>query len=247
MRVLWWMWMNNPNYSHGFLIPPVTAWLLWRQRDAFTEAAPGGSWAGSFLLLPGAMFQVLGLRGDVAMLQGLALVLVLMGLVWQIFGGRVFARVAFPLLFLIFMIPTFPFVINVISFRLKLLAATGAVAMAQEVGVAVQREGVNLLLPDGVLAVENACSGLRSLIALLALGALFAYLSRGVIWRRIVLFLLAVPIAVIANVLRISGLCIYAGLTSVEQAAGAFHLVGGYVLFALAFLMLAGSKKVLRC
>jgi exosortase len=241
------MWMNNPNYSHGFLIPPVAAWLLWRQRAVFRDAAPGGSWAGSILLVPGAMLQIAGLRGDVAMLQGLALILVLMGVVWQIFGGRVFVRVAFPLAFLLFMIPTFPFVINVISFRLKLMAATGAVAIAQEIGVTVQREGVNLLLPDGVLAVDNACSGLRSLIALVALGALFAYLSHGAFWRRGLLFLLALPIAVVANVLRISGLCVYAGLTSVERAAGVFHDVGGYMLFALAFLMLAACKRVLRC
>ena len=181
------------------------------------------------------------------MLQGFALILVLMGIVWQIFGSRVFLRAAFPLTFLLFMIPTFPFLMNVVSFRLKLLAATGAVAIAQVVGVAVQREGVNLLLPDGVLAVENACSGLRSLIALLALGALFAYLSHGSVWRRGLLLLLALPIAVLANLLRISGLCIFAGLTSVERAAGAFHEIGGYVLFAIAFLLLAGCKRVLRC
>ena len=181
------------------------------------------------------------------MLQGLALILTLMGTVWQIFGGRVFARMLFPLAFLIFMIPTFPFLINVVSFRLKLFAASGAVAAAQAVGVAVQRDGVNLILPDGVLAVENACSGLRSLIALLALGALFAYLSQGPIWRRGILFALALPIAVFANMLRISALGVYAGLTNVEQAAGLFHQIGGYVLFALAFLLLTACKRVLRC
>ena len=106
---------------------------------------------------------------------------------------------------------------------------------------------MNLLLPTGVLAVENACSGLRSLIALIALGALFAYLSRRLLWRRVLLFALALPIAVAANLVRISALCVYAGLAGVEQAAGMFHTVGGYVLFALAFVMLGICKKVLRC
>lgn len=246
-QTLWKMWMNNANYSHGFLIPPVAIWLVWRQRDVLKEAAPSGSWVGSILLIPAVLLQLAGLRGDVAMVQGGAMILALMGLTWQLFGRRVFARFAFPLAFLIFMIPTFPFLMNVASFQLKVLAARGAVETAQAIGVAVQREGVNLLLPSGVLAVENACSGLRSLVALMALGALFGYLSRGRLWRRLLLFALALPIAVFANVIRISALCVYAGLAGVEEATGVFHDVGGYVLFALAFLMLAICKKVLRC
>lgn len=244
---LWRVWSHNPNYSHGFLIPPVSAWLLWRQRDAIRATAGPPTWWGSLVFLPAILLQVAGMRGDVVMLQGVSLVAVLLGGAWQIFGHRTLRKIAFPILFLLFMVPALPWFMDVVGFRLKLLAAREAVAIAHWVGVAVERQGVNLVFAEGVLAVENACSGLRSMIALLALGALFAYFSRGTLWKRVLLFGLALPIAVAANVLRISALCIYAGVAGVSKAAGLFHDVGGYALFLLAFLMLAGVKKGLRC
>jgi exosortase len=241
------VWSDNPNYSHGFLVPPVTAYLLWQQRSRFADPKEGGSWMGLLLLVPAALLQIVGLRGEVATIQGFSLILAIGGLVWQLWGGRVLRAVAFPIAFLIFMIPALPWFMNVLSFQLKIFAAQAAVAAAHGMGVAVQREGVNLLFPEGVLSVENACSGLRSLVALMALGALFAYYSVGPISHRIALFALAMPIAVAANVIRVTSLCVYAGIAGTEAAAGLFHKLGSYALFAIAFLMLAACKKVLRC
>lgn len=242
------VWRFNPNYSHGFLIAPVTAFLIWRQREQLRrDVSPAGTWAGLALLLPAAALQIIGIRGNVAMVQGVSLILAVSGITLHLYGFRVLYRCAFPLAFLLFMIPTLPWFIDVVSFQLKVGAARGAVAIAHLIGVAVIREGVNLHFTDGVLAVENACSGLRSLMALLALGALFAYWAKGPLWARLLLFALSLPIAVIANLIRVSALCVYAGLSGVDKAAGAFHDVGGYVLFALAFLLLSGCKRILRC
>lgn len=245
-RTLPRVWTKS-DYSHGFLIPPITLWLLWRQRAAFslTEAAP--SWWGALLLVPAALLQFIGLRGEVTTLQGASLILALAGLVWQLFGLRILKRVAFPLAFLVFMIPTLPWFLYALSFKLKMIAAGGAVAISRGLGVLVQRDGVDLLFPQGVLRVEGACSGLRSLVAMLALGALMGYLSNGAIWKRVALVLLTLPIAVFANILRVSALCIYAGLVSVSGAAGTFHEIGGYALFAVAFLLLSLGRRVLRC
>lgn len=248
LRMLWRVWMHNPNYSHGFLIPPVTLWLLWRQRRAIRAAwNERGSLYGMIVLAPALVLQILGLRGDVTTIQGASLILALGGTIWMLFGGAVMRRAAFPLAFLFFMIPTLPWFINVASFKLKLIAAQSAVAVSQAMGITVQREGVNMIFPGGALSVENACSGLRSLIALLALGALFAYLARGAVWKRVLLFVLALPIAVVANAVRITALCIYASVGSVQGAAGIFHDVGGYALFGVAFLLLVASRRVLRC
>lgn len=247
VRILWRVWMHNPNYSHGFLVPPLTAWLIWRQRKKVAEVSDGGTWAGLWLLVPAALLQIVGTRGEVATIQGAALVLGLAGAVLQLHGVRALTVLAFPILFLVFMIPTLPLFLNTISFKLKILAAQGAVAAAQGLGILVERDGVNLVFPEGVLAVENACSGLRSLVALVALGALFAYISDGKPWRRALLFLLAVPIAVFANILRIAALCAYAGIASPTEAAGAFHTAGGYALFGVAFLLLALARRILRC
>ncbi|MDM7916108.1 MAG: exosortase/archaeosortase family protein [Candidatus Eisenbacteria bacterium] len=125
------VWLHNPNYSHGFLIPPVAAWLLWRQRRslALTEARP--AWTGVVLLVPAFLLQLAGLRGDVMILQGISLVLALGGVVWQIHGSAAIRRAAFPLAFLLFMVPALPWFLNTISFRLKILAARTAVWAAQ--------------------------------------------------------------------------------------------------------------------
>ncbi len=247
LETLWRVWMHNPNYSHGFLIPPLTAWLVWRQRTAFSDRVSPGSWVGLALLLPAALLQIAGLRGEVAMIQGVSLILAIGGIVLQLHGWTALRRLAPPIAFLIFMIPALPWFMDVVSFKLKIQAARGAVGIAHAMGVAVQRDGVNLLFPGGVLAVENACSGLRSLVALMALGALVAYLAHGAIWRRVALFLLALPIAVFANTLRIAALCVYAGLAGPTAAAGAFHKIGGYALFAIAFLLLVLARRILRC
>ncbi|MBM3285752.1 MAG: exosortase/archaeosortase family protein [Candidatus Eisenbacteria bacterium] len=244
---LWNLWMRNPNYSHGFLIPPVAAWLVWRQRSWLTAEKSRAGWRGIALLLPAAVLQIVGLRGDVVALQGLSLVLALAGAALQIHGVSSFRRLLFPLAFLLFMLPLMPWFVHGLSYQLKVVAARGAVAIAKLMGVIVHRDGVNLLFPGGTLEVENACSGLRSLVALLALGALFAYLAHRGVVRRVVLFALALPIAVAANVVRIAALCVYAGIAGPQEAAGAFHTAGGYALFLIAFAMLVVSKGLLRC
>jgi exosortase len=247
IETLWRVWMHNPNYSHGFLIPPIAVWLVWRQRAVLSTCPTTGCWAGVAILVPAVLLQIAGLRGDVAMLQGVSLVLALAGIVLQLHGWKALRRLAMPIAFLIFMIPALPWFMDVLSFRLKIQAARGAVGFAQLIGVAVQRDGVNLLFPGGILAVENACSGLRSLVALMALGTLFGYLAPGAIWKRVLLFLLALPIAVFANTVRIAALCVYAGLAGPTEAAGSFHKIGGYALFAIAFLLLALARRILRC
>jgi exosortase len=246
-HILLQVWRHNANYSHGFLIPPVAAWLIWRERAALRAAVGPGSWLGVFLLVPAMLLQLVGLRGDVATLQGLSLILAGAGVVLQLHGTRFLKRIAFPIAFLVFMIPTLPLFMNTLSFKLKILAARGAIVVSHALGILVQRDGVNLVFPGGVLSVENACSGLRSLVALMALGALFAYLAPGPLWKRLLLFALALPIAVLANVLRISALCVYAGVGNVQDAAGLFHEVGGFALFGIAFILLLLCRRVLRC
>lgn len=240
-------WAHNPNYSHGFLIPPVCCALVFRLRRTLGEIPARGSWKGLCLVVPGAVLHVIGIRGDVAMFQAYSFILLLAGLVWTWFGWRVLRVLAFPLAFLLFMAPTFPVLVNQLSFRLKAVAAFGSVRLAQGLGVAVVRQGMDLFFPTGTLTIEGACSGLHSLIALMALGSLFAYLGEGPLWRRWVLFLLSVPVALAANIVRITSLCVYAAMTSTQQATGLFHTIGGFVLFGVALLALGACKKVLRC
>jgi exosortase len=181
------------------------------------------------------------------MFQAYSFIFVTAGLVWTWFGLRLLRRAWFPIAFLVFAAPTFPVFINQVSFRLKTLAAFGSVQLAQALGVAVERQGMDLFFPSGVMTIEGACSGLNSLIALMAMGALFAHLGNGPAWRRVLLFLASVPVALGANIVRITSLSVYAGLTDTTRATGLFHDIGGFVLYGVALLSLLLVKKVLRC
>lgn len=246
-RTLWGTWMNNDNYSHGVLILPLSAFLVWRARQDLAALPAGSTLAGLPLLGVGLLLQVIGIRGDVTIFQGWAFVATVGGLVWTWFGHRILWRLSVPIAFLLFMVPALPIFMNVVSFRLKEVAATGSVQLAQLLGAPVLQRGMDLYFPTGTLTVENACSGMNSLIALMALGALFAYLGSGSYWRRGLLFLAAVPIAILANVVRITSLCMVASVADTETASGLFHDIGGFVLFGVALVLLAVTQRALRC
>jgi len=246
-RTLWSSWMNNDNYSHGVLILPISVFLVWRMRRRLAITPQRSSWFGWLVLVPGVLLQIVGLRGDVTIFQGWAFVVVVAGLVWTWFGGTMFRRLLFPIAFLLFMVPALPVFMNKVSFELKDIAAQGSVALAQLFGAPVMQRGMDLYFPSGTLTVENACSGMNSLISLMALGALFAHVGEGTAWRRWLLFASAIPVAIAANVVRITSLCVYASLTSTDQASGVFHDVGGFVLFGVALVLLSIIKRMLRC
>lgn len=244
---LWRMWSHNDTYSHGFLIAPVSLFLVWSLRKQLRETPAAPSWAGLPVVAAAALLHVAGVRGDVTMFQAYSLILLLAGLTWTWFGRGILRRVAFPIAFLVFAAPTFPVIVNQVSFRLKSLAAFGSVSLAQAMGVSVNREAMDLYFPTGRMTIEGACSGLHSLIALMALGALFAYLGTGAAWRRWLLFACSVPVALAGNIVRITSLCVYAGLTDTTRATGVFHDIGGFVLFGFALLSMILLKRLLRC
>lgn len=246
-QTLWNTWRTNDNYSHGVLIAPISALLVFRMRRELLglPVAPGK--LGLLLLFAGAALEVIGIRGDVTIFQGWASILVLAGIVWAWFGTAWIRKLAFPIAFLFFMVPSLPVFVNEVSFRLKVVAATGAVHLAQGLGVAVTQRGMDLFFPSGALTVENACSGLNSLVALMAMGALVAYLGEGALWRRGVLFALTLPIAVIGNLVRLTSLCVMAVFTTADKAGGVFHDVGGFVVYGIALVLLLSAKRLLRC
>ena len=244
---LWRAWRENPNYSHGVLILPISAFLVWRMRKEIAATPTAPSWWGIGVIGLGVLIQIVGLRGDVTIFQGWAFLVVLVGLIWAWFGWKMLVRVRFPIAFLLFMVPILPFLMNSVSFRLKVWAADGAVRLASGLGAPVVQRGMDLYFPTGTLTVENACSGLNSLVALMALGALFGHVASASAWKGWTLFLLSIPVAIAANVIRIASLSVMASVTDTETASGLFHDVGGFLLFGVALLLLFGLRKALRC
>jgi exosortase len=247
VAALWRMWSHNDTYSHGFLIAPVSVFLVWTLRRQLHDTPAAPTWAGLPVVALAASLQIAGIRGDVTMFQAYSLILLVAGLIWTWFGTAILRHLAFPIAFLVFGAPTFPVLVNQLSFRLKAIAAFGSVSLAQLIGISVSLQGMDLYMPTGAMTIEGACSGLNSLIALMALGALFAYLGTGAAWRRWLLFVCSVPVALAGNIVRITSLCVYAGLTDTTRATGLFHNIGGFVLFGFALLAMFLVKRLLRC
>lgn len=253
VAVLYWptfVWMAQrflepgTSYSHGFLVPVVSGYLVWQRRQALS-ALP---YVPSRWALPGligsVVLHVLATWWQVHFLSGFSLI----GAVWSVtaylWGARVARAVAFPVLFFLFMVPLPSVWLIHASFRLKLIAAELATTIVGWMGVPAVREGSAVQLPNCRIIVDDTCSGLRSLIALIALAAVLTqWLSIRTPIRRAVLIAAAVPIAVAANWLRVTAALLVGFAYGAQAAGGRFHDLSGIGVFLVA---LAGLAAVAR-
>ncbi len=239
--VLWGLgsdWNNNPDYSHGFLVPFLSVYFIWERWKALTDETPSPSIWGIGLLALGLFSLAVGLIGAELYVQRVSLIVVLSGLVLLILGWKYLWLLSLPIGFLIFMIPLPAIVVNTIAFPLQLFAAETAAFCLFSLGIPVLREGNLIMLASTTLEVAEACSGLRSLLSLLALGTVYGYFSQDVMWKRWMLVILSVPIAIIANAFRVSGTGILAHYFGAEAAEGFYHTFEGWLVFVVAFVML---------
>lgn len=239
------VWRSNDSYSHGPLVPLVVLALAWHRRAALsaTPARPDGR--GLLLVAGACAMLVAGIRADLFALQGYSLPVMAFGLVLTFAGPGRTRRLLVPLAYLGFMLPFPPVVVNELSFALKEVTVRASTTIADLLGVLVQRHGMSLWLAGGELRVENPCSGLRSLVALLATGALFAIFQPGGRWRRVLVFAAAIPVAMIGNVVRLTLLLLVAHYVGVEEAAGRFHDVSGFVLYGASLAGLLAVRALL--
>jgi exosortase len=241
-------WGRDENYSHGFLIPVISAYLIWGRRDSLRQAAgPGQSslW-GFFLCLASVMLLVVGRAGAEFFLQRSSLVTLLIGGVWWLWGASVLRLIAFPLLFLFFMVPLPYLVYDSIAFPLKLFAARVATESLMLFGVPVFREGNIIHLAGHTLEVADACSGIRSLVSLVALGVVYGYFTEDVRWKRVAIALSTIPIAIAANAFRVTGMGLLTHYVSAKVAEGFFHTFSGWLVFVVAFALLFAVGASLR-
>jgi len=243
---LWTMWTTNDNYSHGPLVPLVSLALVASRRGRLRALPRAGDWRGLALVALACALQVLGVRADVFTLQGWSLVLALYGLALALLGGPLTRALAFPIGYLVFMLTFPPFVMNRLSFALREVAVQVAARASEGLGVTLQRSGMTLWLAGGALEIENPCSGLRSLLAMLATGVLFASLLPAGGWRRALLVLLAVPMAIVGNALRLTLLVLMAHYVGIKQALGTFHDVSGYLTYGLSLAGLLVAWALLQ-
>ena len=238
-------WYNDPDYSHGFLVPFLSAFFIWERWDDLKTAEIQPSLWGAALLGFGLLMLVIGLIGAELYTQRSSLIGVLAGLILLVGGWRILWLLKLPLAFLVFMIPLPAIVVNTIAFPLQLFAAKTASFCLFSLGIPVLREGNLITLAGTTLEVAEACSGLRSLLSLLALGTVYGYFSQTVQWKKFALVILSIPIAILANAVRVSGTGILAHFWGVEAAEGFYHTFEGWIVFIAAFVMLLTCGTVL--
>ncbi len=232
-------------YTHGPVVPLVSlmaAVLIIRHRRMMIAPRPllGGLLLGLFFLL-----QILSSLARVNFISVFSFIGVLASLVVLLWGTQCLRRLWFPLTFLVFMAPLPEITISQLNFELKSLAAAWGIKAASLMGIVVENSGSKVFLSgDKSLLVTNVCSGLRTLISLLAFGALYSYVCRlRGLWR-VWLFAMAVPVAVVSNALRIMLLILVAEFWDVRAASGWFHDLSGVLTFFLAFLLMFGLERL---
>lgn len=228
-------WASDDNYSHGFLIPFISGYMVWQKRDDITKQNISPNLLGLLALILGMVMHIIGNIGAELFTMRMAMIVTLTGLLVYLAGTSVTKKLALPFAYLIFMVPIPAILWNQIAFPLQLFAAGVTETAVDVIGIPILREGNILHLPNTTLEVVDACSGLRSLVSLLALSAAFAYfvnLNKPLKW---ILFLSAIPIAVFVNVLRLMLTAMAAHWISPDTADGFLHDFSGMIMFALAF------------
>lgn len=238
-------WINDGNYSHGFLIVPVAAYLVWERRKKLTATPIEPSIFGLVLLVGSLATLTAGILGAELFLSRVSMIGVVAGAVLFTTGWRYLRVLMFPLAFLLLMIPIPAIIFNEIAFPLQLLASRGAEVTLSTAHIPVLREGNIIVLANTTLEVAEACSGIRSLISLVTLAIIYGYFTDDRIWARVALTLAAVPVAVAANAARVAGTGVAAHYYGPEAAEGFFHTFSGWMLFVVAFVMLFAIQRLL--
>jgi exosortase len=249
-------WYTDPNFSHGFLVPLFSAYVVWSKKEKLAAITPNPSLLGVVGILGGLSGLVVGILGSELFVARTSLIFLIAGYVVFFLGWSYFRAILFPWLFLFLMVPIPAIIFTQITFPLQLLASQLASFLLPIFGVPVLREGNVIQLPAMPLEVAEACSGIRSLMSLTTLAIVYGFFLETKTWPRVWLALSAIPIAVAANAFRIVGTGLMVQHWDPEKALGFFHEFSGWVIFIVslgllfavhsgtrAFVNFLGNKK----
>jgi exosortase D (VPLPA-CTERM-specific) len=231
-------WAANDDYSHGFLIVPLALYFAWRSRHRLARLDAAPSNLGLLLVLGGVGILAAGVLGAELFLQRVSLLAVIAGTIVFLLGWAHLKVLAFPVLFLLLMIPIPSIIFNQVAFPLQLLASQAGELALRTAGVPVLREGNVITLSNTTLQVAEACSGIRSLISLLTLAIVYGYFTLRRPVSRALLAAASLPVAIVANAVRVAGTGFAAHYVGAEAAEGFFHTFSGWLVFLLAFVFL---------
>ncbi len=238
-------WWQDPNYTHGFFVPVFALFLLWERRAKLAALRIKPAWSGLVMLLLALRALILGTNKSEFLFYRISVLLLIAGIVVFLAGWKHLAAISFPLAFLVLMIPSST-LLEQITFPLQIIASKSASFLLMLAGVPAIREGNIILLPSARLEVAEACSGIRSLFSLLTLTIVYGYLAETKIRIRVLLALLAVPVSILANALRIAFTGLLVENWGVERAQGTIHMLSGWLVFAASLALVFLLHRLLQ-
>lgn len=238
-------WWHDPNFSHGFLVPLFSIFVVWQERGRLAQYVPRPSWSGFILLCSALLLLVVGQMGAELFLARASFVLLLAALFVLLLGWNALMAFIFPWAFLFLMVPIPSILLNQITFPLQLLASKVAAGILPWMGVPILREGNVINLPSMALEVAEACSGIRSLMSLVTLAIIYGYLMEKRLGLRLLLAAASIPIAVVANSVRIIGTGLLVQYWDPEMAEGYFHASWGWIIFVISLALLFTTHKLM--
>ena len=231
-------------YSHGFLVPFIAAFLIWRKKDRLEKIPIVYSWWGLVFILAALLVHFLSTVLYVFFTSGFSILILVFGISMFVFGRERTKEVLFPLSFLIFMIPLPSSLINAVSLPLKMQVASIGAGLVNFLGVPIFQTGFFIDTAKGTLLVDDPCSGIRSLISFMALGALTGHIGNAPAKSKVMIFASSIPIAMATNILRVSFLILatnYYG-TNIVHPESWVHNGSGYLAFAIGGILLFQVK-----
>jgi exosortase len=246
LRDLTLQWWDDPNYSHGFLVPLFSGLLVWQRRRDLAALPVHGSWAGLPVVAAGVGALLLGDIAAELFLMRSSLVIIIAGLILFHLGRGWLRMLAFPLAFLFFMIPLPSTLFYAVAFPLQNLAAQNAVWVLDLLGVPVLQDGNVIQLSQITLGVTEACSGIRSLISLLALAVAWGSLTLSGTWAIAALVSSALPITIAANAGRVVVTGLVGQWLGPRYAQGFFHAFSGWLIFVSALACLLAVHGLIQ-
>lgn len=231
-------WFSHSNNSHGVLVPIISAFLIWQKRDQISKAPVNSSGWGEVILVVSMLLYVLSYVGGVAVVARLMIVSSLIGLILYNFSSAVYSIIQFPLLYLLFMVPVPVTLYSLVALPLQIFATKVSTFLIKALSIPVYREGTMLYFMQTNLEVAEQCSGLHSMTSFIMLSVLFAYMLDNKWWKRIFLVISAIPLAIFANIVRVTGTGILANFYGAKVARGFLHEFSGMAVFVFGFILL---------
>lgn len=246
LGVMFSVWIDDENNSHGILVPAVCGYLVATRREELLKASVTSCLWGLWITLFGVLMLLSGWVATEFFTMRSSLVVVLFGTILYWFGPSVTRIIGGPIAYLLLMVPVPAIVYDAIAMPLRVLVTQVSVYIMKAFGIIVMREGNVMIFPNITLEVVNACSGLRSMTSLLALSVAFALLFQKSMVNRVILVLLTLPIALVTNMGRVVGTGVLAQYFGAAAAEGFFHEFAGMVIFFSALGLLFAAHLLLR-